>query len=81
LSPSEKIASSVRASFRGQLQSLAASVTETKAAGQPDPEAAERYIDAALQAHPVVGIVDAQEVFGPGDEYSSRLTAAALPRC
>ena len=67
MSPTEKIASSVRASLRGQLQSLAASVTETKDAEQPAPEAADRYIDEALQAH---SVVDAEEVSGLVDEYS-----------
>lgn len=77
MSPSEKIASSVRSSFRTQLQSLAASVTETKNAERSSPAAAERYIDAALQVYPAAGIVDAEAVAGPHEHFTA-LTAAVL---
>ena len=75
MSPTERIASSVRSSFPGQLQSLAASVVETKADKQPDPEAADNDLDAELHTH---SVADAEEVWGTVDEHSLRLTAAAL---
>ncbi len=55
-------------------------MTETKNAEQPKAEAADRYLDEALQDHPVVSGAAADEVPGPVDEYSSRLTAAALQK-
>ena len=61
-----------------QLQSLAARVTDTKDADRSAVPAADSYIDAALQAHPVAPIVEAEAAPKSADECYPALAAGVL---